>query len=450
MKNKTSIILFSIVLFWLSAGSALLAQAPPASPQPAGFVEDLESPAAQIDKGLPSWLIFGGDYRARFEGYLGGSYKPHTTDAYVLSRIHLDLTIRPTSWMKFFIEGMDARALEKNPAVPTYQNTWDIRQAYVELGDTEKDIFGLRVGRQELIYGDGRLLGISAWSNTERNSDAIRGTARYKGYRLDVFASSSVNEVTGTWDHHIQGNNLHGLYGGIDKLGPRMIIEPYAMWRLQHGVKNEENVVSKLNEKIGGLRIAGSKLPGGFDYGMEVVREFGSLGSDKIQTWAGHWGLGHTSYVRFTPHVYGEYNYAGGDEKPTDGIRGTFEQLYPSGHDKLGFDDQVGWRNIKDFRSGLETIPHKNATMAFEYNNWFLASATDSLYNSGGTALFRSAAGTAGTHVGQEIDITGTWGFAKAFTAGAGIGHIFPGQFLKTVTPGNPYTYPYMMIAYKF
>ena len=137
----------------------------PRSPQPSGIAEDLESPAAQINKGLPSWLIFGGDYRSRFEGYSGGSYKPNTTDAYLLSRLKLDLTIRPAAWMKFFIEGMDARALEKTPAVPTYQNTWDIRQAYIELGDTEKDIFGLRVGRQELMYGDQRLIGISQWTN---------------------------------------------------------------------------------------------------------------------------------------------------------------------------------------------------------------------------------------------------------------------------------------------
>lgn len=243
-------ITFALLSFSLAA--SLAAQ----TPVPANNLTDtekaIESPAATINHGLPSWLVFGGEYRSRFEGYSGGSYKPNATDDYLLSRLKLDLTIRPTAWMKFFIEGMDSRALEKTPAVPTYQNTWDIRQAYIELGDTEKDIFGLRVGRQELMYGDQRLIGISNWTNTERNFDAIRGTARYKGYRLDVFASSIVNPVTGAFDHHLQGNNLHGAYGGIDKLGPRMIIEPYVLWRLQHGVKNEENVVSKLNEKIGG------------------------------------------------------------------------------------------------------------------------------------------------------------------------------------------------------
>jgi hypothetical protein len=263
------------------------------------------------------------------------------------------------------------------------------------------------VGRQEMSYGDQRLIGVANYTNTEHVFDAIRGTAKYKGYRLDIFASSIVNPVTGALDHHTEGNNFHGLYAGIDKFGPRLVIEPYAMWRLQHGVKNEESVVSKLNEKVGGIRIVGKQLPGGFDYGTEMVREFGSLGQDKIQSWAGHWGGGDTLKVPFTPRVYAEYNFATGNQNAHDGIRATFDQLYPTGHDKMGFDDEVGWRNIKDFRSGVETKPYKNVTLNFEYNNWWLDSKTDSLYNAAGTALFTSAAGTAGTHVGQEFDVTG-------------------------------------------
>jgi len=47
-----------------------------------------------------------------------------------------------------------------------------------------------------------------------------------------------------------------------------------------------------------------------------------------------------------------------------NGIRGTFE-LYPTGHDKMGFDDA--------------TKPHKNVSVNVEYNNWRLDSKTDSL-----------------------------------------------------------------------
>jgi hypothetical protein len=115
--------------------------------------------------------------------------------------------------------------------VPTFQNTWDIRQAYVELGNGEKQMFGLRVGRQEMNFGDQRLIGALNWTNSARTFDAARGTVRYKRYRLDLFAESVVNQVDVTWDHHQQANNLHGLYGGIEKLVPGATIEPYVLWR---------------------------------------------------------------------------------------------------------------------------------------------------------------------------------------------------------------------------
>lgn len=407
------------------------------------------SPSTEMNRFLPAWMTFSGQFRARFEGYSGGGYAPNSTDDYLLTQLQLSLSIHPTPWLKLFAQGMDARSLEKSPEVPPYQNTWDIRQGWIELGDIDKAPVSIRVGRQELTFGDQRLVGSSPWTNAMRVFDAVRAVGRYRKLRLDVFSASVVNPVSGTWDHHQQGNNLHGAYGVIESLAPYIVIEPYTLWRLQHGLKNESGVVSKLNEKVGGLRIAG-KLPRGIDYGLEAAREFGSLGSDKIQSWAGHWVVGRTWTARFSPRTYGEYNYAGGDKYPKDGIRGTFDQLYPSNHDKYGFADQVGWKNVKDLRAGLETKPRTATTLNFEYNNWYLASATDALYNATGAAVVRSLAGTAGTHVGQEIDITSTWAVAKPVTLGAGIGHIFPGEFLKNTTKGNPYTYPYMMATWKF
>jgi len=416
-----------------------------AAPSPQVF-----SPAAEVNSVLPSWLTFSGLYRARFEGYVGGSYAPDSTAAYMLSQLQLAFTIDPVSWLKVYGQGEDARAFAKTPALPPFQNTWDIHQAYIELGDTETRTFGLRVGRQELNFGDQRLIGAAPWLNAPRVFDAVRGTVRYGGYRLDLFASSVVNSVTGTWDHHQQGNNLHGLYGGIDKLVPKSTIEPYVLWRLQPSVKNEEGVVANVNEKVGGVRAAG-KLPAAFDYGVEMVREFGSLGADRISAWGGHWVAGRTfDAARFKPRVYGEFNYASGDRNPKDGIRGTFDQLYPSGHDKWGMADQVGWRNIKDVRAGVDTKPARNFGLGFEYNDWYLASATDSLYAATGAAVVRSITGVAGTHVGQEVDVIGTWTIIKPLVAGAGIGHIIPGEFLRKTTPGNGYTYPYLMFTWKF
>ena len=85
----------------------------------------------------------------------------------------------------------------------------------------------------------------------------------------------------------------------------------------------------------------------------------GSLGADSVQAWAGHWQLRAGAPTRVPLGLTGEYNYASGDADPTDGTRGTFDQLYPTGHDKYGLADQVGWRNIHHLRAGVELTPIK-------------------------------------------------------------------------------------------
>ena len=73
---------------------------------------------------LPKWLHFGGEYRARVEGFTSGGFKPNNDDAYFLSRLRLSLTVQPESWLKFSFQGQDAHVFWKNqnPPAPPFQD----------------------------------------------------------------------------------------------------------------------------------------------------------------------------------------------------------------------------------------------------------------------------------------------------------------------------------------
>src|SRR4029079_4832001 len=131
---------------------------------------------------------------------------------------------------------------------------------------------------------------------------------------------------------------------------PKQAIEPYFFWRQSRNFTAELGGVAPLHQATTGLRMAG-KVPAGFDYSGEVAVQSGSVGPDDVRAWAGHSAVGQT---HGRARVLGEYNYASGDANSTDGKRGTFDQLYPTGHDKLGLSDQVGWRNIHNARAGVE------------------------------------------------------------------------------------------------
>ena len=90
-----------------------------------------------------------------------------------------------------------------------------------------------------------------------------------------------------------------------------------------------------------------------------------------------------------------EYNFASGDADPADGMRGTFDQLYPTAHDKYGLADQVGWRNIHHVRVGFESRRSRRTPITVNYHSWWLAEKRDALYAASGAPLARVAGGAA-------------------------------------------------------
>ena len=81
------------------------------------------------------------------------------------------------------------------------------------------------------------------------------------------------------------------------------------------------------------------------------------------------------------------------------------------------------------------------------YTNSWLANVKDALYNGQGRQIVRSAAGTAGRHIGQETDLYGTYKHGH-FTVGAGYGRFYSGEFVKKALPGVGPTYLYVFHSY--
>jgi hypothetical protein len=201
-----------------------------------------------------------------------------------------------------------------------------------------------------------------------------------------------------------------------------------------------------------GVTTAGARwvgqLPARLDYGVEMAGQAGSLGSDSARAWAGHWQLRHTVGTPWAVRAIGEYNYASGDRNSTDGRRGTFDQLYPTGHDKYGLADQIGWRNIRHLRAGVELTPINKVQVATSYHSWWLAEKTDALYSASGAILARVQGGAAASHVGHEIDVQAARVLTPQLQLAAGYAYLLPGRFLEEATPGRGYGAPYVMVTY--
>src|SRR5579871_4941263 len=244
------------------------------------------SPLTTINSKLPDWLCFTGGYRARFEAYSGNNFMPQASDSYFLTRFRFGLLLKPASWFKVYTELQDADAFLKNqPLVPPYQETWDLRRAYVDIGNIQEGRIGIRAGRQDLNFGDGRLVGTSYWRNASRGFDAVQVATNWAWISATAFAASQVIIHANGLSHHQPGNNLYGLDGKLRKIVPKAIVEPFLFWRVTPQQRTEEGDRGNLDEKTAGVRLAGTVLER-WDYDAEAARQFGSLGADRIRAWA--------------------------------------------------------------------------------------------------------------------------------------------------------------------
>jgi hypothetical protein len=413
-------------------------------------------PTAFANIALPTWMRIGVEHRGRLEGFTGAGFADDREDLYWLNRVRVTARFAMKPWLSAAVQAQDARVEGRNGSTTgaPFRDQLDLRLAHVDVGNVERSRFALRGGRQELVFGDQRLVGHGNWLNTARSFDGVRGVFRHKKLRVDGFAASVVTIQMDDVNRSGAGNYLYGADAPLTVLPGAGVLEPYLFVRTAEKLATETASVGDLTSFTSGVRMVG-KLSARTDYNVEAAIQRGSLGSDTISASAGHAVVGRTIPMGSkTYRVFGEYNFASGDDTPGDGARGTFDQLYPTGHDKYGLADQVGWKNIHHLRTGLEARPHAKLALAASYHSFWLASATDALYSAGGAVLARlpteaatAKVGIRDRHVGQELDIHATYTPSPRIQLHGGYAHLFTGKFLKAATPGKSYSAPYVMVT---
>ncbi|MCL4402743.1 MAG: alginate export family protein, partial [Acidobacteria bacterium] len=313
--------------------------------------------------------------------------------------------------------------------------------------DPETSTVSLRVGRQDLSFGHPRLIGTSYWRNASSGYDAAMVAINSPRLKVNAWAASPVVVYDNGLSHHVQGNNFHGIYTTVNNPVPQSTIEPYVLWRLSPGFKTQAGQPAKLDEKTVGVRWAGQAAR--FDYDAEISAQTGSVGSDRIRAWAWSTIAGYTmESAPLKPRVFVKYDFASGDRNPGDGVRGTFDQLYPNIHDHHGLADIVAWQNLAAARAGIRASLKSNWIVALTYNDWWLANPRDAFYSASGAPVARDRTGRSGRHIGREYDAQTSFRLNRNLELGSGIAYIRSGEFLLRANRARSFMYRYVMVYY--
>jgi len=408
------------------------------------------APASALNANLPQWIAFQAEERLRTEEYRDGNFQAGNDDFLMLNRFRLEADMRATSWFRVSAQVQDARAmLQKPPTGPPNENRWELKLAYTEIGDPEKHWFSLRVGRQMINYNN-TLLANSEWRNQGRSYDAAVVNLQSDRAHLGIFAASAVLLRDQGVSHHVEGNNIYGLYGRIDDLLPHSNLEPFVLWRVQPAAVIEPAIskaVGKQDMKAYGVRLKG--LARGLDYSAEGVVENGKIGNEPIRAWAITEGVAYRfNAVRGQPRVFAQHDLGSGNSNPAGGVHHTFDAMYPTAHDRFGILDQFGWENLQTVRAGVTVEPHHRWTATAQGLDFWVVSALDAIYNTSGGAIGANAIAH-GRHVGAEGDVYTWYELNQHFNIGAGFGWFGGGSFLSHIGTSHGYSSSYIALNFK-
>jgi hypothetical protein len=167
-----------------------------------------------------------------------------TDDNWFLNRFRLGVAIKPVDWLKIYAQTQDSREwYSDRPNTPGVMgaegdDNFDFRQGYLQL---DPKWVNAKLGRQELAYGDERLIGTTPWNNFGRIFDAAKLHYEQSKFWVDVFSSTVVYILRDSFDYSglFNGAGTHrdqvfsAIYGSTAAVNP-LTIDLYALLLDEH------------------------------------------------------------------------------------------------------------------------------------------------------------------------------------------------------------------------
>ena len=352
-----------------------------------------------IAVGRQGRLSIGGEVRYRFMNEQGLGQRAgftrfqDTSNQFGLGRIRLFANYEVNDRVRVYAEGIHSSVVHSNEEyIPRGidQNFGDIQNLFLDVRVSDSTV--VRVGRQELLYGNQRLVSPLDWANVRRTFDGVRTLSKWGDWSMDAFWTQPVNVLADELDESDSNSDFYGTYitySGFE----RDSLELYYL-----GFDSDEN----FNVDTFGTRIYGNR--GVWDYEVEAAIQTGT--QEQL-------GQNHESYfvtagigrkfkdLAWTPSLWFYYDFASGDDPSTPETFERFNQLFPLGHKYLGFIDAVQRANIAAPNIQLKLNPTKKISLLAWYHNFSAAETADGIASFGGTP----AQDLSSDAFGNELDL---------------------------------------------
>ena len=178
------------------------------------------------------------------------------------------------------------------------------RQAYLEWLHIGGSPFGIKIGRQAIIYADNRVWGPGEWGNVGRYTwDAVKLIADTPLAEVHGIFANRVRYDPHSFDEHDSSLDAYGVYAMVKKLPFRLDLFWLHKRTRPDQLFNAKGDRLDLDTHTVGFCVDG-KLGKGWDYGGTLAHTFGDreirkatgelASDDEVRAWGANARLGYT------------------------------------------------------------------------------------------------------------------------------------------------------------
>ena len=413
--------------------------------------------AMSLSTGGP-YLTVGGEVRAyarwyRHQRWGGGPER----DGYLLQRIMLhgsaETRVSTALHVRGFAQLKSGLVADRDgPVYPPDRDRLGVNQAFLELGTAGSErAWTLRVGRQELHYGAGRMIAAREGPNVRLGFDAVWGRYRSDAWRVDAFVGRPTETPPGVLDNGwMPGRTLWGVYlrrGGWD--GP--VFSAYYLGT-ERSPSPADRLLRATRHTIG-ARVDGTA--GRLGYDLEGAMQGGRYEHRTAPAEDGAvraWMLAGRLAYRFSdgrgqPTLGIQADLSSGDRSDT-AANETFVASYPSGR-YTGAGSRLGPGNLINVRPVLGVQFGNGLHLRLTGYAFWRMRTTDAVYAIWGAPL-RTASNTNARFVGAMPEGMLTWTTGRHLRLALEGSHFLPGPVLRESGPGRGLTHVGLRAKYVF
>lgn len=437
----------------------------------------------RLRKGRDDWyLTIGGEVRPFYERFDNNNFGAGAQDGngYLLQRYMLHADWHFGKNFRVFAQLKSGVVADKSsPIAPPDVNKMDVGQLFIDFnwgvrreksatGNNSAGSFGnanpnekpnglgflpprvtLRVGRQELNFGAGRIVSVRQGPNVRQSHDGISLIVRTGKWRIDGVLTKPVEDDRGFFDDEPRSDQTFwGVYAAhplsfFSRAG-KADVYYFGLDRKQ--ARFDQGAGRDIRHTFGARFWNGGKS---FDYDVEFTGQLGRFGRGNIRAWAISPSAGYTfQKTRFKPRLGVDAGIVSGDRNPNDKDLNTFAPPFPRGQ-YFGLIGANGAYNVRGFRPNFKLTLAKGTTITLSNFFFWRQSLADGFYSVPG-GLLRTGRQSRARYIGQAPEIDFIWQVERHSVVQFGLSAFFTGKFLRETPPGKNIGYTTVRYTFQF